>query len=179
MQKSLFSSLLLASVSASLTAHAANNDEINNLPETLVTATRSDTLKNELASASTVYTREDIERLQVRTLPDLLKGSTGVDVVQQGGYGQPSSVFMRGTNSSQVLVLIDGIKAGSVTAGISAFELIPIEQIERVEIIRGPQSSLYGSEAIGGVIQIFTRKGGYSVAQSYIEIFEVFGKRIS
>ena len=158
MQKSLFSSLLLASVSASLTAHAANNDEIN-LPETLVTATRSDTLKNELASASTVYTREDIERLQVRTLPDLLKGSTGVDVVQQGGYGQPSSVFMRGTNSSHVLVLIDGIKAGSVTAGISAFELMPIEQIERVEIIRGPQSSLYGSEAIGGVIQIFTRKG--------------------
>lgn len=159
MQKSLYSSLLLASVSASLTAHAANNDEINNLPETLVTATRSDTLKNELASASTVYTREDIERLQVRTLPDLLKGSTGVDVVQQGGYGQPSSVFMRGTNSSHVLVLIDGIKAGSVTAGISAFELMPIEQIERVEIIRGPQSSLYGSEAIGGVIQIFTRKG--------------------
>ena len=158
MQKSLFSSLLLASVSASLTAHAANNDEIN-LPETLVTATRSDTAKNELASASTVYTREDIERLQVRTLPDLLKGSTGVDVVQQGGYGQLSSVFMRGTNSSHVVVLIDGIKAGSVTAGITAFELIPIEQIERVEIIRGPQSSLYGSEAIGGVIQIFTRKG--------------------
>ena len=157
MQKTLYSSLLLASVSASLTAHAANNDEI--LPEMLVTATRSDTARNELASAATVYTREDIERLQVRTLPDLLKGSTGVDVIQQGGYGQPASVFMRGTNSSHVLVLIDGIKAGSVTAGISAFELMPIEQIERVEIIRGPQSSLYGSEAIGGVIQIFTRKG--------------------
>ncbi|MFM8340827.1 MAG: TonB-dependent receptor domain-containing protein, partial [Methylomonas sp.] len=161
MQKSLFSSLLLASVSASLTAQAANNDEIN-LPETLVTATRSDTAKNELASASTVYTREDIERLQVRTLPDLLKGSAGVDLVQNGGYGQPSSVYMRGTNASHVLVLIDGIKAGSVTSGTTAFELIPVEQIERVEIIRGPQSSLYGSEAIGGVIQIFTRKGKQS-----------------
>ena len=161
MQKSLFSSLLLASVSASLTAHAANNDEIN-LPETLVTATRSDTLKNELASASTVYTREDIERLQVRTLPDLLKGSAGLDVVQNGGYGQTSSVFMRGTNAEHVLVLIDGIKAGSVTLGSTAFELIPVEQIERVEIVRGPQSSLYGSEAIGGVIQIFTRKGKQS-----------------
>jgi vitamin B12 transporter len=66
---------------------------------------------------------------------------------------------MRGTNSTHVLVLIDGIKVGSVTAGITQFEFIPIEQIERVEIIRGSQSSLYGSEAIGGVIQIFTRKG--------------------
>jgi len=158
MQKSLFSSLLLASVSASLTAQAANNDEIN-LPETLVTATRSETVKNELASASTVYTREDIERLQVRTLPDLLKGSAGLDVVQNGGYGQPSSVFIRGTDPSHVLVLIDGIKAGSISLGTAAFELIPVDQIERVEIIRGPQSSLYGSEAIGGVIQIFTRKG--------------------
>ena len=72
MQKSLFSSLLLASVSTSLNAQAVSSDEIN-LPETLVTATRSETVKNELASASTVYTREDIERLQVRTLPDLLK----------------------------------------------------------------------------------------------------------
>ncbi|MEY4211388.1 MAG: hypothetical protein RLZ92_1769 [Pseudomonadota bacterium] len=158
MQKSLFSSLLLASVSTSLNAQAVSSDEIN-LPETLVTATRSETVKNELASASTVYTREDIERLQVRTLPDLLKSSAGLDVVQNGGYGQNSSVFMRGTNFNHLLVLIDGIKAGSVTLGSTAFELIPIEQIERVEIVRGPQSSLYGSEAIGGVIQIFTRKG--------------------
>lgn len=161
MQKSLFSSLLLASVSTSLNAQAVSSDEIN-LPETLVTATRSETVKNELASASTVYTREDIERLQVRTLPDLLKSSAGLDVVQNGGYGQTSSVFMRGTNAEHVLVLIDGIKAGSVTLGSTAFELIPVEQIERVEIVRGPQSSLYGSEAIGGVIQIFTRKGKQS-----------------
>ena len=66
---------------------------------------------------------------------------------------------MRGTNSDHILVLIDGIKAGSVTSGQAAFQFIPIDQIERIEIIRGPQSSLYGSEAIGGVIQIFTRKG--------------------
>ena len=151
--------MALSILSASCPLYAAVSNQPESLDDLIVTATRSDTPKKELASAATVYTREDIERLQVRTLPELLKGSTGVDVVQQGGYGQPSSVFMRGTNSSHVLVLIDGVKAGSVTAGITAFELIPVEQIERVEIIRGPQSSLYGSEAIGGVIQIFTRKG--------------------
>lgn len=89
----------------------------------------------------------------------MLAGIAGVDVVSQGGWGKASSVFMRGTNSSHVLVLIDGIKADSATVGTAAFEHIPVSQIERIEIVRGPRSSLYGSEAIGGVIQIFTRKG--------------------
>ena len=167
MQKILFSSLVLAAgASAALSAPAATADdtgkESSNLSDIVVTATRTETAKNELAAATTVITREEIENLQVRTLPELLKGSTGVDIVQSGGYGQPSSLYMRGSNPSQVLVLIDGIKAGSVTLGTTAFELIPIDQIERIEIIRGPQSSLYGSEAIGGVIQIFTRKGKQS-----------------
>lgn len=130
-----------------------------NLPEMLVTATRMDSPKAQLSTASTVYTRADIERLQVKTLPELLRGSTGLDMVQSGGYGKTSSVFMRGTNSNHVLVLIDGVRFGSVTLGTSPFELLPIDQIERVEIIRGPQSSLWGAEALGGVIQIFTRKG--------------------
>lgn len=159
MQKILFSSLVMAGVSAPFSNPAQASEQAGSLPEIVVTATRTETKSDELAAAVTVITREDIERTQVRTLPDLLKGSTGVDVVQQGGYGQPASVFMRGTESGHVLVLIDGIKAGSVTLGTTAFELIPVDQIERVEIIRGPQSSLYGSEAIGGVIQIFTRKG--------------------
>ena len=124
-----------------LSAQAAASDDVSNetvnLSDIVVTATRTETDKNELAAATTVITREDIERLQVRTLPELLKGSTGVDVVQSGGYGQPASVFMRGTNADQILVLIDGIKAGSVTLGSSAFELIPVDQIERIEIIRG------------------------------------------
>jgi len=162
MQKILFSSLLLTHVSTAVFAQALPENDIQNLPESVVTATRSDVAKNELASGATVYTRKDIERLQVRTLPDLLKGSLGVDIAQSGGYGQVTDLFLRGTNSNHVLVLIDGIKVGSATLGTTPFELLPIDQIERVEIIRGPQSSLYGSEAIGGVIQIFTRKGGYS-----------------
>ena len=147
-----------ASFSNSLFAEQTVTQPPEDLPEMIVTATRSEIDKQSLSTAATVYTREDIERLQAKSIPDLLRGSTGVDITQTGGYGQLSSVFMRGTNSRHVLVLIDGIKVGSVTAGLTQFEFLPIDQIERVEIIRGPQSSLYGSEAIGGVIQIFTRK---------------------
>ncbi|MGZ8918574.1 MAG: TonB-dependent receptor plug domain-containing protein, partial [Methylobacter sp.] len=159
MQKLLLSSLLIAGFNPQLQAQQTPTDLLT-LPDMVVTATRTEVAKNQLASAATVYTRKDIERLQVNTLPDLLRGTNGIDIVQSGGYGKLTSVFMRGTNSDHVLVLIDGIKAGSVTSGTSPFEFIPLDQVERVEIIRGPQSSLYGSEAIGGVIQIFTRKGG-------------------
>ncbi|WP_367155657.1 TonB-dependent receptor [Methylomonas sp. HYX-M1] len=141
---------------------AGANDQTGFLPETVVTATRSETVTAELATATTVFTREDIERLQVRTLPDLLKTAPGLDITQNGDYGQYTSAFMRGTNSDHVLVLIDGIKAGSVTLGSASFQFLPLDQIERVEISRGPDSSLYGSEALGGVIQIFTRKGSRS-----------------
>lgn len=159
MKKLLFSTLLITQTTSA--AWADTQPSQINLPEALVTATRTQTRNNELATANTVYTRQDIEKLQVQTLPDLLKGSLGVDIVQNGGYGQVTGLFMRGAETDQVLVLIDGIKVGSATVGTTPFELIPIDQIERVEIIRGPQSSLYGSEAIGGVIQIFTRKGSY------------------
>ncbi|HEY8034600.1 MAG TPA: TonB-dependent receptor [Methylobacter sp.] len=156
MQKLIFSSLLLTSFNTQL--HAQETPQ--NLPDLVVTATRTETAKNQLAAAATIYTRKDIERLQAKTIPELLSGTTGIDMVQSGGYGKDTNIYMRGTNSDHVLVLIDGIKIGSVTSGTTPFQFIPIDQVERVEIIRGPQSSLYGSEAIGGVIQIFTRKGG-------------------
>jgi vitamin B12 transporter len=159
MQKFIFSSVLLAGINAQ---SQAQENPVNNsmeLPEIVVTATRTEVAKNQLSAATTVYTRKDIERLQVQTLPQLLKGTSGIDMTQQGGYGKTTSLFMRGTNSDNVLVLIDGIKAGSTTLGTTPFEFIPMDSVERVEIIKGPQSSLYGSEAMGGVIQIFTRKG--------------------
>ena len=159
MQKIIFSSLLLAGISAQSQAQENPTDNSLELPNMVVTATRTEVAKNQLATATTVYTRKDIERLQVQTLPDLLKGTSGIDVTQQGGYGKIASVFMRGTSPDQLLVLIDGIKVGSATTGTSPFEFIPMDSVERVEIIKGPQSSLYGSEAMGGVIQIFTRKG--------------------
>ncbi|MFA5982474.1 MAG: TonB-dependent receptor [Methylococcaceae bacterium] len=159
MKAFLVAPILWVGVSTYTQAENHTSPEGTTLPDVAVTATRSDLPKDELATAATVYNREDIEQLQAKTLPDLLRGTVGLDITQNGGFGQTSSVFLRGTNSDHVLVLIDGIKVGSATLGTSPFELIPLDQIERVEIIRGPQSSLYGSEAIGGVIQIFTRKG--------------------
>ncbi|MDD2660234.1 MAG: TonB-dependent receptor [Methylococcales bacterium] len=159
MQKFIFSSVLLAGINAQ---SQAQENPVNNsmeLPDIVVTATRTEVAKNQLSAATTVYIRKDIERLQVQTLPQLLKGTSGIDMTQQGGYGKTTSLFMRGTNSDNVLVLIDGIKVGSTTLGTTPFEFIPMDSVERVEIIKGPQSSLYGSEAMGGVIQIFTRKG--------------------
>jgi len=129
------------------------------LPEFIVTATRTDQTIDHLSAASTVFTRNDIDRLQVQSVPELLKHATGVDVTESGGAGKAASVYIRGTDSKHVLVLIDGVRIGSITLGASSFSSLPIDQIERVEIVRGSQSSLYGSDAIGGVIQIFTRKG--------------------
>ena len=128
-------------------------------PEVVVTGTQHPVSAESLPAAMTVYTREQIEELQFQNLPELLNQSVGLDVVRNGGPGQPTSLFIRGTEADHVLVLVDGIRIGSATAGTTAFQLIPLYQIERIEILRGPQSSLYGSEAIGGVLQIFTRKG--------------------
>ncbi len=155
MQKLIITSLVLSSFNAEVLANPPSSVELS---EMLVTASRTEVPHSELSAAATVFTRQDIDRLQVKSLPELLSGSTGIDITQNGGIGTISSIFMRGTNSDHVLVLIDGIKVGSASAGTTPFEFVPIDQIDRVEIIRGPQSSLYGSEALGGVIQIFTRK---------------------
>src|SRR6185312_4093080 len=92
-------------------------------------------------------------------IADLLTGLPGVSFANAGGYGQQTSLFLRGANSTHTLLLVDGVRVASVSAGLAAFEQIPVEQIERIEIVRGPRSSLYGADAIGGVIQIFTRRG--------------------
>ncbi|MFW5443281.1 MAG: TonB-dependent receptor domain-containing protein [Methylococcaceae bacterium] len=144
-------------ISLGFTAQA---EDTVKLPNVVVTATRTNQTIDHLSAASTVFTRADIERLQLQSVPELLKRATGVDVSESGGPGKNSSVFIRGTSSGHVLVLVDGVRIGSASLGTSPFSSLPIDQIERVEIVRGSQSSLYGSDAIGGVIQIFTRKGG-------------------
>ncbi len=128
-------------------------------PEIIVTATRTPIAANRVAAATTVLTRVDIDRQHAQTLPDLLRGVAGIDIAESGGFGKTTSLFLRGTEADHVLVLVDGIRVGSASVGLTAFELLPVEQIERIEIVRGPRASRWGSEAIGGVIQIFTRRG--------------------
>ena len=133
----------------------------------IITATRTAQTVDETLAAVTVITRKDIERQQATTIKDVLRGTPGLGLSNNGGLGKATAVFLRGAESDHVLVLIDGVKVGSATTGQTAFEDIPIDQIERIEIVRGPRSSLYGSEAIGGVIQIFTHKGGGATTPAF------------
>lgn len=125
----------------------------------VVTATRMAEPADQTLASVTVITREDIERLQPHSVAELLTGLAGVSIANTGGLGKATSVFLRGTEADETLVLIDGIRVGSASTGTTAYEQLPVDQIERIEIVRGPRSSLYGSDAIGGVIQIFTRRG--------------------
>jgi vitamin B12 transporter len=156
MKKSLLAAALLG---CTMAAQAAGQSEASALAPVIVTATRTAITADEALSSVSVITRADIERLQPLSVPDLLAGLPGVSFANTGGYGQQTSLFMRGTNSTHTLLLVDGVRVASVSAGLAAFEQIPVEQIERIEIVRGPRSSLYGADAIGGVIQIFTRRG--------------------
>jgi len=127
--------------------------------EIIVTATRTAQTANDALAPVQVVTREDIEQLQAKSVEELLTGLAGVDSSVSGGYGKTTNFYLRGTNSGHVLVLVDGVRVGSATLGTTQFEYLPVTEIERIEIVRGPASSLYGSDAIGGVIQIFTRRG--------------------
>lgn len=160
LKSSLFSSVLLASLVQAEQVMPASESDIIQHDAIIVTATRTAQTANELVSSVKVITRDEIIKSQAQSLPDLLKGMAGVHFTQSGGRGTNSSLFLRGTNSDHVIVLIDGVKVGSATSGTVAFQNLPMEQIERIEILRGPRSSLYGSEALGGVVQIFTKRGG-------------------
>ena len=129
------------------------------LGQVVVTATRQATRSNELLSDVSVITREEVEKAGQTPLEQLLARQPGIEYTANGGPGTNSSIFIRGASTKQTIVLIDGLRVGSASSGDVAFSRIPLAQIERIEILRGPASSLYGADAIGGVIQIFTRRG--------------------
>ncbi len=124
-----------------------------------VTATRGLQPTTDLLADVTVIGRDEIARSGAQSLPELLQRQPGTEIVQNGGPASVSGVFLRGANTTQTLVLVDGIRLTSSTTGSTALEAIPLDQIERIEVLRGPASSLYGADAIGGVIQVFTRRG--------------------
>lgn len=128
------------------------------LEEVVVTATRIPTPLADTLPSTQIITAEDIERLKPQDLGDLLSRKSGMTFSDRGGRGSSGSVFVRGTNSDQVIFLIDGVRTASVTLGGTAIQRIPLESIERIEIVKGPMSGIYGSDAIGGVIQIFTKQ---------------------
>src|SRR5208283_2544447 len=131
------------------------------LPTVVVSPTTIPTPAEQLASSVTVISAEDLQRNQRQTIPDALNAVPGLNVVQTGGPGGQTSIFMRGTNSDHVKVLIDGIDVSDPTTPNGAFDFAHLltGDIERIEVLRGPQSGLYGSDAIGGVISITTKKG--------------------
>ena len=131
--------------------------DTNNLEDVVVTAARTPQKNSDVLSDVSVITQKQIQLAGQTSLVELLRTQPGIEMAQNGGVGKTSSIFMRGANATHTLVLIDGMRVSSATSGTTSLENIPLDQIERIEILRGPASSLYGADAIGGVIQIFTK----------------------
>ncbi|WP_070962940.1 TonB-dependent receptor domain-containing protein [Vibrio sonorensis] len=151
-------SFLAVAVTASLLPYAsiAHAQQAATETETVVvTANRFEQPLSEVIASTTVISKQDIEASQAKSILDVLKSAPGVEVAQNGGRGHNASVFLRGTNSDQTLFLVDGVRI-ETAAGGSAFNHVPLNLIERIEVIRGPGAALYGSDAIGGVINIIT-----------------------
>jgi len=148
----------MLTVMLALAAPAAAQ-ETKKMDPVVVTATTVDTPVEQLGVALTVVTGEDFKTYHYSTLDDAFRSIPGVNVVQQGSHGKLSTLSIRGANANQVLILVDGVRVSSPTVGQTDLSDISPDLIERIEVIRGPQSTLYGADAIGGVVNIITRKG--------------------
>jgi vitamin B12 transporter len=154
MKQKLITVALFGAIALPFSAYAETPMEL-----LIVTPTRMPQSLDKTIADTTVLNEQDIQKSGAPDVSTLLQSLAGVEVVQSGGLGKVSSTFMRGTNSSHVLVLLDGVRINSATTGTTALENIMLDSIERIEVVRGNVSSLYGSEAIGGVIQLFTKRG--------------------
>jgi len=149
---SALSTVSFANLAADQNKH---NDPIENI---VVTANRTTQDKFDVLASTAVFTHDDIERIQPLSVADLLTRVAGVTIAKTGGIAQQSSVFVRGSSSGHLLVLVNGVRVGSATLGSKDLSSIPVQLIERIEIVKGPRAALWGSDAMGGVLQIFTRK---------------------
>ena len=140
-------------------SQAAEPTPVESLPPMVVTATRTEVPLNQLTTSLTVITSEELRERQAELVSEVLRDVAGVNVVQTGSMGTATSVFIRGSASNQVLVMIDGVEINSTTTGAYDFANLTTDNIERIEVLRGAGGTLYGSQAIGGVINIITKRG--------------------
>ena len=162
------SRLALAVALLPLAAHAdqaSSHADSLELQPLIVTSGRHAEPVQQATAATTVFTRKDIERLQVRSVAELLERVPGVSVSRTGGAGSQTGLFMRGTSTAQTLVLVDGQRIAAASSGTSSLEFLSPEQIERVEVVRGARSALYGSD-----VQIFTRQGSGDGLKPYVRL---------
>ncbi len=165
----LYAGMLLAGL-----AFSAQAEEVM-----VVTADKSEQPIEQINASVTIIDREQIEQSGAPDLLELLRGVPGVQIARAGGHGNQTSLFMRGTNSNQVLVLIDGVRVSSPHTGSFAWEHLDLNQIERIEIVRGPRATTWGSDAIGGVIQIFTRRATGLEASTWAGSYDRLGASAS
>ena len=151
--------LALASVFSAAPSALAQTQATTQLKAVVVTASRIDTRTDDLVSDVVVLDRAAIEASSGRTLTEVLARNAGIQVFSNGGLGKNSGVYTRGTETRHTMLLIDGVRFGSATTGAPSWDNIPLDMIERIEVLKGPASALYGSEAVGGVVQVFMRKG--------------------
>jgi vitamin B12 transporter len=132
----------------------------NTQEQVIITASRQAQVAKDVLADNVVITAEQIQRAGATSIVDLLQQQRGIEISRTGGAGSVSSVFIRGAANAQSVVFVDGVRIGSSTTGGATWNSIPLSQIERIEIVYGPLSSLYGADAMGGVIQLFTKKSG-------------------
>ncbi len=168
MQKFLVSSLVLVGFNTPSMAQDKPSDTALALPNMVVTATRTETPEDEVGSAITVITAKDIADKNINNVADALRTVPGLDVVRSGSLGQQTSVFLRGANSNHTLVLVDGVEMNDPSSPTGAFDFafLQADNIERIEVVRGAASAAFGSDAIGGVINVITKKGAGKVKLS-------------
>ena len=157
-----FQTLAVGVLTASISLSSLAQSEP--LTEIVVTAKGNQDLVSVLPT-SHVLTSADIVASQAKDVPALLDMISGISVNDSGGRGSVTGVFLRGTSSSQTIVLIDGVRVGSATLGSATLNAYPIEAIDRIEVVKGPLSGIYGADAVGGVIQLFTKKGGNGLGE--------------
>lgn len=137
--------------------------------EVVVTGSREPLALSRLAADVVVINADAIRASTADSVADLLRREAGVQLSRNGGPGQPSGLLVRGASSGQSVVLVDGVRIGSATLGSAALEALALSQVERIELLRGPGSSLYGADAVGGVVQIFTRAGAAGMATPQVQ----------